>query len=137
VENAVVGVCAIIRNEKGEVLLIKHKKRTPWHGYWILPGGKLENNESLEECVEREIREELGVVCRAKKLLNVFVSSVSARLGVPVVLIFYEVSVDSFDFKLKKDEIEDARWFSVEYVETSPTIHDDIKKVLREFSQIN
>lgn len=37
-------------------------------GFWEFPGGKQEKDESLEGCLEREIREELGVEIRVDKL---------------------------------------------------------------------
>jgi len=44
----------IVLNEKNEVLLVKHKKL----GVWIYPGGHIEENETPDECVIREILEE-------------------------------------------------------------------------------
>ena len=35
-------------------------------GFWEFPGGKQEGNESLEGCLEREIKEELGIEIRAE-----------------------------------------------------------------------
>ena len=39
-------------------------------GLWELPGGKLEENESLETCVEREISEKFGIAVRAKSAFH-------------------------------------------------------------------
>lgn len=47
------GSCVI--NSNNDVLLIKRQ------GIWDLPKGKLEKNESLEECATREVEEETGV----------------------------------------------------------------------------
>lgn len=47
---------------KGDSVLIA--RRDPFQklsGYWEFPGGKVENGESLVECLRRELLEELGV----------------------------------------------------------------------------
>jgi NADH pyrophosphatase NudC (nudix superfamily) len=41
-------------------VLIAQRARDPDAGYWGLPGGFMENGETLEECTQREVMEELG-----------------------------------------------------------------------------
>jgi ADP-ribose pyrophosphatase YjhB (NUDIX family) len=59
-------VGAVVVDRAGRVLLVR-RARPPSIGSWTLPGGKLEEGESLEEAVLRELREETGlranVVC--------------------------------------------------------------------------
>lgn len=59
--------CAIIVNEEDEILIVQRGKKTDHPFKWEFPGGKLKDNESDEECILREIREELSmdiVICR-------------------------------------------------------------------------
>jgi 8-oxo-dGTP diphosphatase len=49
-----------LRDEKLSILLIK-RKRGPFAGKWALPGGFLEEHETLNECAQRELREETGI----------------------------------------------------------------------------
>lgn len=65
---------AVIRNSKGEVLIGQHSssKRKPYPLFWDLPGGKLEKDETVDECLNREIFEELGVKIKSSKLIGVF-----------------------------------------------------------------
>ncbi|HCM82300.1 MAG: MutT/nudix family protein [Candidatus Gottesmanbacteria bacterium GW2011_GWA2_44_17] len=57
-----VSVGAMILNDKGEVLLCKRSQRASnERGCWEVPGGAVEFNETLEDAIHREIREELGV----------------------------------------------------------------------------
>ena len=49
--------------DKDDKLLITRRSRTlkSFPGCWVLPGGHLELNESLETCGLRELREETGI----------------------------------------------------------------------------
>jgi len=58
--------CAIIRNEDNEVLVVQRGEKTDHPFKWEFPGGKLGRGEPEEECILREIREELSmevVIC--------------------------------------------------------------------------
>ena len=50
----------IFENKKQEILLVK-RKGEPFTGFWDLPGGFVEYNESCEESTIREIEEELKI----------------------------------------------------------------------------
>ncbi|HFJ9272668.1 MULTISPECIES: NUDIX domain-containing protein [Bacillus cereus group] len=56
----------LIEDEK--VLLVKQKVA---NRDWSLPGGRVENGETLEEAMIREMREETGLEVKIKKLLYV------------------------------------------------------------------
>jgi 8-oxo-dGTP diphosphatase len=56
----------------GKLLITRRPEGTHLAGYWEFPGGKQEPGESLKACLEREIREELGMEVKAvKELLKV------------------------------------------------------------------
>ena len=55
--------CAIIERE-GLVLAAQRSEAMRHPLQWEFPGGKLEPGESLEECIVREIREELDLEVR-------------------------------------------------------------------------
>jgi mutator protein MutT len=57
----VIGV-AVIWNEPGQILIDKRRKQGLHGGFWEFPGGKIEPGETIFDCIEREIMEELGIV---------------------------------------------------------------------------
>lgn len=78
-------------------------------GGWEFPGGKIESGETPEECIVREIREELATVVKAEKILGVVEYDYPAfHLTMHCIL----CSVVSGDLKLL--EHEDAKWVTLE-----------------------
>jgi ADP-ribose pyrophosphatase YjhB (NUDIX family) len=72
-----IGVVGIIFNDKNEILLFKHTYRT--HS-WSLPGGYLKSGEHPREALEREIKEESGLVVSVDDSLKTRTDRDSARL---------------------------------------------------------
>ena len=57
----VVEVSAALIFEGGKLLITQRHASAPLGGLWEFPGGKREPHETFEQCLIREIREELGV----------------------------------------------------------------------------
>lgn len=51
--------CACLVDQREDTLLLVRVRQNE---HWYLPGGKIEDRESAESALEREIREELGIV---------------------------------------------------------------------------
>jgi 8-oxo-dGTP diphosphatase len=59
-----VAVGVLIR-EDGAFLLTSRPAGKAYAGYWEFPGGKLEADESVEQALQRELHEELGITIAA------------------------------------------------------------------------
>jgi 8-oxo-dGTP diphosphatase len=63
----IVSAAAIVLNEKNELLLIKGPRRG-----WEMPGGQVEEGESLTDAVIRETKEESGINIEVVKFCGIF-----------------------------------------------------------------
>ena len=66
----ILGVGAVIWNEKREIVLIRRGK-PPRLGQWSIPGGHVEWGENLKEAITREAREETGLIIEITSLIDV------------------------------------------------------------------
>jgi 8-oxo-dGTP pyrophosphatase MutT (NUDIX family) len=100
-----VSVKGVVLWDDSVVLL--HNER----GEWELPGGRLEHHETPEDCVVREMAEELGLAARADRLLDTWVYEVLPRRR--VLIVTFGCSAErSNDLRLS-DEHDDVGIFPV------------------------
>jgi len=72
-----VGTTGVVFNDKNEILLFKHTYRSQ---AWSLPGGYLKAGEHPREGLEREIKEESGLVVSMDESVKTRTDRDSARL---------------------------------------------------------
>jgi A/G-specific adenine glycosylase len=60
VPHIVVGA-AVVTNAKGQVLVAQRRVEDMLGGLWEFPGGKQEPGETIQQCIARELKEELGI----------------------------------------------------------------------------
>jgi len=100
-------VAAIIYNSKNQILITKRPKGFHLGGLWEFPGGKVDNGESFEKALIREIKEETN--------LEIFVHDLFWQESVTytkkhVNLKFYYCSLTREDQTIVKNEIDDFKW---------------------------
>ncbi len=66
----VVGAAVTI-NESGEILIAQRRATDSQAGLWEFPGGKKEQGETIQECIKRELKEELNIDIKVGELLKI------------------------------------------------------------------
>lgn len=57
------GILAVIYDEKNNKYLMMKRTKEPFYGVWGLVGGKMKFDDYIEECGRREVLEETGLDC--------------------------------------------------------------------------
>lgn len=60
IPHKIIGV-AVIWNDQKEILIDRRLPGGKMGGLWEFPGGKVEPGETIPDCIQREIKEELGI----------------------------------------------------------------------------
>ena len=75
-------------NEKNEVLISLRKNKKDYDGYWEYPGGKVEEDETLEQAIIREIKEEINLEI-SKDCIAPLTFAVDKTVGSETILFLY------------------------------------------------
>ncbi|OLC55841.1 MAG: hypothetical protein AUH85_08380 [Chloroflexi bacterium 13_1_40CM_4_68_4] len=116
----VAGICV----EDQTVLLARHRFGDP---RWRLPGGFLQRDETISECLQRELREELGVESVVDSILDVTAGYRYPRVEV-VLRAHLTGPMGSFS-----DEVIEARYFALADL---PPLRIDQRKLIERALEI-
>lgn len=100
-------VAAAIIVKDRHVLVTRRAPDQKLAGFWEFPGGKLEQGETVQSCIERELAEELGVAVVAGRIVA---SNLHAYSGGTIELIGVLTAISNEDWTLTVHD--EARWVS-------------------------
>ena len=104
----------ILINSQNEIAMAK-VKRGFFSGHWTLPGGFVDYAEHPVEGAVREVKEELGVSVEIdEKDIVQIAERIFTSEGIQFLSFTYKCHIEEdVQFNPKADEIEEARWFSI------------------------
>jgi 8-oxo-dGTP diphosphatase len=128
-----VGVGACIINNEEKILLCKRgAKAKNERGLWEIPGGAVELNETLEEALKREIKEEIGVDIEIIRLLHVVSHIIKKEHQHWVSPTYICKIISGFPVIKEPEKCDEIGWFSISVAQKLPlsivTI-EDIEKL--------
>lgn len=102
-------VCAVIKNNNGEIFCCKRGPGRALEGYWEFPGGKVEANETHEETIKREIKEELKTIIEPIKYIGKSYYEYK-ELEKPFSITMYAYECKLIEGNLELTEHTEKRW---------------------------
>ena len=127
-------VLGIVLNKKGEVLIVKRKKKeitlTGEELVWAFPGGRQEEGETREERVVKEVLVETGYKVKPIKQIHLRVHPDSFKM---IAYFLCELEEEEQVQEIEeKDEIDEVRWVKPEELKNYFTtdIDPEVKKIL-------
>lgn len=104
---------AVFRKKEGstEILLIR-RDRQPYRGEWALPGGFVDMDETLEEAIDRELKEETNLSGIHLQQLHAFSAIDRDPRGRTVSVVFWGILHDNQQARAG-DDAREAKWFNI------------------------
>ncbi len=127
-------VAAIITpdNDRRDIILLTKRSVSPFQGHWCLPGGHIDDYETAEEAVVREVQEETGLLFTSPVFLNYFNELFPEYHFHAVALAFYGKGIGSIE--LMPDEVEEIGWFSLSEALTLPLAFNHLEIIRTYYS---
>ena len=128
--NPSAAVAAFILNSKNELLVCTRKKE-PAKGTFDLPGGFIDYNETAEQAIAREIKEELGgEIVNAEYLFSLPNDYLYSNLTVPTMDLFYLCKLKDDDDLHPADDVAEFQFMPLATINPEKFGLNSIKKAV-------
>ena len=115
----VVPAIALVDSD-GRILLSKRPENKPMAGLWEFPGGKIEPGETAEQCLKRELEEELSII-----------SSVGSKVCTTEwvredkIIVLHTYEIISFKGEIRANAHADLQWLLPSEIDRSNLLPAD------------
>ena len=123
--NVVIGIV----EKQGKILLIR-RERGDFVRLWVIPGGKVEECEHIDEAVKREMLEEIGIDMEFKGVLGISTEIMHDKNCTSLLYVCHLIMND--EDTIKNPEFR-YKWFSQEEIINSNNIVESDKMFIEEF----
>lgn len=115
---------AIIQDEDGRILLVRRSD----NGVWVMPAGSIELEESILDCVKREVFEETGLKVLSAYPITIYSEprfSFVTAYGDPYQMFTTVFVIDEWsdDLQTKTNETTNARFFALDNLPDIPDFY--------------
>ncbi len=127
----IVAVVAVIRNREGKILVLKrHPREVAYPNKYTFPGGKVEGNDTVEQTLIKEVKEEAGLTLRPGKILLKDKSFIRPDGQTAKVWSYLCEVGDDTQVVIDKNDFTDYRWITSEDLRTLEHvgIEEELKK---------
>ncbi len=121
-------ITAVFRDD--QILLAHNRNFRP--NFYSLIAGYVEAGETLEQCVEREIFEEVGI-----KVKNIRYFSSQPWSFPDALMLAFTAEYESGDINVDQEEITDAAWYSRYNLPVIPTTDSIAGKIIKWYQEGN
>jgi len=107
-------------------ILLIQRKNEPFKGFYALPGGFVEMNETLKEAASRELFEETGLKGIELTQLSAFDKVDRDPRDRNISIVFYGFTTNENSSILGGDDAENAQWISIDNLPKLAFDHNEI-----------
>ncbi|PWJ42057.1 NUDIX hydrolase [Sediminitomix flava] len=131
--NAASAVAAILKNDKGEILFTR-RKFNPYKGMLDLPGGFVDQLETAEDALKREIFEELQLNVSSIKYFGSFPNTYEYQDITYFTLdLTFEITVEPYEKIVAQDDITEALFIAADKIKLDDIGATSIKNITKAY----
>ena len=128
-----ISIDLVVKNPQGQALLGFRTNR-PAQGYWFVPGGRIQKNESMKNAFIRLCQNELGLTCTIVQATflgpyeHFYDDSVfGEHISTHYVVLGYEIIVDESELSLRTEQHSKYQWLDVNTLLKQDNVHKHSK----------
>lgn len=131
-EHVWLGVSAVVVNSHGDWLVVK-KQYGGLKDHWSMCAGFVDNGETADQAIVRELAEETGIIGEVEGVIGVRTGVIKERISDNMIIFLVRPIKEDISVSLPNEEIKEVKWEKPEILlqddSCSPMIHHLIQSL--------